>query len=99
MSSTRGKTGVATRWTRGEKINTLYGLRVLKCRCSKCKAVLSDTDFYHANTKLGKKALPTCVKCNDGIRLLNAKIRRRKNKGIFVDKSLQPLPTLQQFML
>ncbi len=99
MSSTRGKTGVATRWTREEKINTLYGLRVLKCRCSKCREVRNDTDFYHYNTKLGKKALPMCAECNDKIRLKNAAIHRRKNKGIFVDKSLQPLPTLQQFML
>jgi hypothetical protein len=106
MSSTRGKTGVATRWTRQEKINTLYGPRVLKCRCSKCREVRNDTDFYHENKKYSKhtqktykKALPKCVICDDGRRGVDGKVKRRKEKGIFVDKSLQPIPTVDQFMI
>ena len=94
----RGPTGHAWRYVPTEKILTVYGTEVVnKHHCSSCKGKSkNESEFYHYNQD---KPFDTCLKCNDERRKLNAKIKRRKDKGIHVDKNLNTIPNLEEMDL
>ena len=95
MTIKRGEKGQAWRYVPQGKINTLFGKEGLnKIRCIKCKNAKNESEFYHSSDH---KPLSLCIECDDERRKLDAKIQRRRKNGIFVDKSLQPIPNLDSF--
>lgn len=94
MRIERGKTGHAWRYTPKGKINTLYGEGLPKASCNTCKQVKNESEFYHYKNG---KSLSVCIECDDKRRLLDAKILRRRKNGVYVDKNLQPVETLEAF--
>lgn len=97
----RGEVGVAYRYTPEIKVNTLYGTEVVpKFHCRKCGAEGSKPvgDYYHGNKKKSKVRMGICILCDDERRKIDAKIKRRRDKGIHVDKNLEPLSNLEEFL-
>jgi len=95
----RGPNGVAYRHVKGGKVMTLYGLGIRQCWCPKCNQIKNESEFYHSTETNGsKKAWPVCIDCDDKRRLDDAKIQRRRRKGVYVDKDLQPIATLERFL-
>lgn len=90
----RGETGHVWRLIVGGKINTIYGEGPRKTFCNSCKQVKNEAEFYHYKNG---NPLSVCIKCDDNRRLLDAKILRRRKKGVYVDKNLQPVATLKAF--
>ena len=93
MKIERGATGHAYRYVPTVKINTLYGaetVNLIRCKC--CGLVKNESSYYHA------KGIPfkLCIECDDKRRLRDAKIKRKKDKGIHIDKNLQPIPNLEE---
>jgi RNase P subunit RPR2 len=95
----RGSNGVAYRHVVNGRTRTLFGLGVRQCVCLKCQKIKNESEFYHSTETNGfKKVWSVCVECDDKRRLLDAKIKRRRDKGIYVDKNLQPIATLERFL-
>jgi len=91
----RGKNGIAYRYVKSGLIYTLYGKDIRRCRCKKCKHTLPESEFYH---RKNGDPFAVCVSCDDTRRLLDGKIQRRREKGVYVDKDLQPITTLESFI-
>jgi len=92
----RGTTGHAYRYVPTEKVLTVYGTETVnRIRCKSCGEVKNESSFYHA------KGIPftICVECDDERRKRDAKIKRRKDKGIHVDKNLNTIPNLEKLEL
>ncbi len=91
----RGDTPVATRFTQPKLVNNLWGKSTVEGkRCSKCKQYKPTSDFYWNLTGKTPKPNSYCCKCDDPRRGIDAKVKLRKDKGIHVDKELQPVATL-----
>jgi|SRR5210317_1090424 hypothetical protein len=91
----RGNNGVAYRYVKSGLINTLYGKDIRRCQCKTCKRSLPESEFYH---RKNGDPLRDCISCDDARRLLAGKIQRRREKGVYVDKELQPITTLESFI-
>lgn len=96
MNIERGPTGVSWRWTNPKKILTVFGTETVnKCTCRSCKQAKNENEFYHFGNR---DPMTICIECDDKRRKLDAKIKRRKDKGIYVDKNLEPLSNLEEFL-
>ena len=94
----RDSTGHAWRYTPDNpKTLTVWGKEALKViRCRTCGEVKNQSSFYHLKQKT---PMSECCECNDKRRLRNKKIETRMNKGIHVDKNLEPKPNLYDLEL
>ena len=94
-NKTRGDTPVANRFTKPKLVNNLFGKSTVEGkRCSKCGEHKPTSDFYFNLTGKTPKPFGHCIKCDDARRGIDAKVKLRRDKGIHVDKELQPVATL-----
>jgi hypothetical protein len=94
-NKTRGDTPVANRFTKPKLVNNLFGKSTVEGkRCSKCGEHKPTSDFYFHRSVKNPKPFGHCIKCDDARRAIDAKVKLRRDKGMHVDKELQPVATL-----
>jgi len=108
MKPRRGSTGISYRRlpkSSNNIVGTLFGTDVKVYCCSACGEVKNWSEFYYPPSYGEKYGEPIpmseCCVCNDQKRLHNAKLKRRKDNGIYVDKDtvLPNENTLAEFIL